>query len=79
MKNSIPEKFIFSCELFRSVERTAIKEHGKSGPDVLKAIISKRISTEHNQILLDLYRQMLECMSQPGAVIHKKINKSEGI
>lgn len=42
MKNAIPDKYIFSCELFRNVERSAIADFGSSDIDVIKAVIIKK-------------------------------------
>lgn len=64
MKNSIPERYLFSCELFRSVERRAMADYGKISPEVLQAIIVQRMNSEDNAILQDLYWQMLKLIRQ---------------
>ncbi|BCA39956.1 hypothetical protein [Kluyvera ascorbata] len=55
MKNAIPDKYIFSCELFRNVERSAIADFGSSDIDGIKAVIIKKMAKERNTILFDLY------------------------
>lgn len=69
MKNSIPERYLFSCELFRSVERRAMADYGQMSPEVLQTIIVERMKTEHNAILQDLYWQMLKLIRQKNPVI----------
>ena len=55
MRNAIPDKYIFSCELFRNVERSAIADFDSSDIDVIKAVIIKKMAKERNTILFDLY------------------------
>jgi hypothetical protein len=65
MKNSIPDQYVFSCELFRSVERSAVASYGVSSPDTVEAVIVRKMARESNTILCDLYQQILERMRRP--------------
>lgn len=69
MKNSIPERYLFSCELFRSVERKAMADYGQMTPELLQSVIVERMKTEHNAILQDLYWQMLKQIRQKSPVM----------
>ncbi|HDG1693549.1 TPA: hypothetical protein PFE29_000344 [Kluyvera ascorbata] len=69
MKNAIPDKYIFSCELFRNVERSAIADFGSSDIDVIKAVIIKKMAKERNIILFELCQQILIKMTQQDVVI----------
>lgn len=69
MKNAIPDKYIFSCELFRNVERSAMADFGSSDIDVIKTVIIKKMAKERNTILFDLYQQILIKVTQPDVVI----------
>ena len=69
MRNAIPDKYIFSCELFRNVERIAIADFGSSDIDVIKAVIIKKMAKERNIILFELYQQILIKMTQQDVVI----------
>lgn len=69
MKNAIPDKYIFSCELFRNVERSAIADFGSSDIDVIKAVIIKKMAKERNIMLFELYQQILIKMTQQDVVI----------
>lgn len=69
MKNAIPDKYIFSCELFRNVERSAIADFGSSDIDGIKVVIIKKMAKERNTILFDLYQQILIKVTQHDVVI----------
>ena len=69
MKNAIPDKYIFSCELFRNVERSAMADFGYSDTDVIKAVIIKEMAKERNTMLFDLYQQILIKATQHDVVI----------
>ncbi|MDT8701353.1 hypothetical protein [Kluyvera ascorbata] len=69
MRNAIPDKYIFSCELFRNVERSAIADFGSSDIDGIKAVIIKKMAKERNTILFDLYQQILIKVTQHDVVI----------
>ncbi|BBV66229.1 hypothetical protein ACXNAL_20525 [Kluyvera ascorbata] len=69
MRNAIPDKYIFSCELFRNVERIAIADFGSSDIDGIKAVIIKKMAKERNTILFDLYQQILIKVTQHDVVI----------
>lgn len=69
MKNAIPDKYIFSCELFRNVERSAIADFGSSDIDVIKVVIIKKMAKERNTILFDLYQQILIKITHHDVVI----------
>ena len=69
MKNAIPDKYIFSCELFRNVERIAIADFGSSDIDGIKVVIIKKMAKERNTILFDLYQQILIKVTQHDVVI----------
>ena len=69
MKNAIPDKYIFSCELFRNVERIAIADFGSSDIDGIKAVIIKKMAKERNIILFELYQQILIKVTQHDVVI----------
>lgn len=69
MRNGIPDKYIFSCELFRNVERIAIADFGSSDIDGIKAVIIKKMAKERNTILFDLYQQILIKVTQHDVVI----------
>ncbi|MFH7826267.1 hypothetical protein [Kluyvera chengduensis] len=69
MKNAIPDKYIFSCELFRNVERSAMTDFGSSDIDVIKAVIIKKMAKERNAILFDLYQQILIKVTQHDIAI----------
>lgn len=64
MTNSIPESYLFKCELFQNIERIAIEDYGRVNPEILEMILMRKINAEHNSILIDLYRQMLERITQ---------------
>ncbi|HEP1897114.1 hypothetical protein ACXNAM_06890 [Kluyvera cryocrescens] len=64
MKNSIPDQFLFECELYKNIERRAIKHYGDASQDALEFLVKSEIKTESNSILLDLYRQMLVQLKQ---------------
>lgn len=59
MINTIPDKFIFDCELFKSIERTAQQTYGRTDPGMLVIVLCRKINAERNEILSDLYRQIL--------------------
>ncbi|HDG1663003.1 TPA: hypothetical protein PFE08_003799 [Kluyvera ascorbata] len=69
MRNAIPDKYIFSCELFRNVERIAIADFGSSDIDGIKVVIIKKMAKERNTILFDLYQQILIKVTQHDVVI----------
>lgn len=69
MRNAIPDKYIFSCELFRNVERIAIADFGSSDIDGIKAVIIKKMAKERNIILFELYQQILIKVTQHDVVI----------
>ena len=69
MRNAIPDKYIFSCELFRNVERSAIADFGSSDIDGIKSVIIKKMAKERNIILFELYQQILIKVTQHDVVI----------
>lgn len=70
--NTIPEKFIFNCELFKEIERTALSAYGRSDPGMLVIVICRKISVEKNVILTDLYRQILSRLISVSKAVYSQ-------
>ena len=73
MANSIPEDFIFRCDLYKDIERNVMLKQGCISNDVLIQTFSTQLKNEKNVILTDLYSQILAHLqldktSQPGEV-----------
>ena len=56
MNNSIPERFIFQCALFKNLEREVFMTHGY----VIDQALRLRLKDETSVILSDLYLQILQ-------------------
>ncbi|HFO9519273.1 TPA: protein YmgC [Escherichia coli] len=56
MNNSIPERFIFQCALFKNLEREVFMTHGYVDSQALRL----RLKDETSVILSDLYLQILQ-------------------
>lgn len=57
MNNSIPERFIFQCALFKNLEREVFMTHGYVDID---QALRLRLKDETSVILSDLYLQILQ-------------------
>ena len=55
MNNSIPERFIFQCALFKNLEREVFMTHG-----YVDQALRLRLKDETSVILSDLYLQILQ-------------------
>ncbi|MFX4214944.1 protein YmgC [Escherichia coli] len=56
MNNSIPERFIFQCALFKNLEREVFMTHGH----IIDQALRLRLKDETSVILSDLYLQILQ-------------------
>lgn len=74
MKNAIPDKYIFSCELFRNVERSAMADFGSNDTSTIKSVIIRKMAEERNTILFDLYQQILIKVTQRDIASNGKCN-----
>ena len=59
MNNSIPERFIFQCALFKNLEREVFMAHGYDSHIIAQAL-RLRLKDETSVILSDLYLQILQ-------------------
>ncbi|EHS3415981.1 hypothetical protein KV291_003725 [Escherichia coli] len=60
MNNSIPERFIFQCALFKNLEREGFMAHGYVNSHILDQALRLRLKDETSVILSDLYLQILQ-------------------
>ncbi|EEX1742329.1 protein YmgC [Escherichia coli] len=60
MNNSIPERFIFQCALFKSLEREVFMTHGYVDSHIIDQALRLRLKDETSVILSDLYLQILQ-------------------
>ncbi|MGE2676703.1 protein YmgC [Escherichia coli] len=60
MNNSIPEKFIFPCALFKNLEREVLMTHGYVDSHIIDQALRLRLKDETSVILSDLYLQILQ-------------------
>lgn len=55
MNNSIPERFIFQCALFKNLEREVFMTHGYVDSHIIDQTLRLRLKDETSVILSDLY------------------------
>jgi len=55
MNNSIPERFIFQCALFKNLEREVFMTHGYVDSHIIDQALRLRLKDETSVILSDLY------------------------
>ncbi|EPV4375363.1 protein YmgC [Escherichia coli] len=60
MNNSIPERFIFQCALFKILEREVFMTHGYVDSHIIDQALRLRLKDETSVILSDLYLQILQ-------------------
>ncbi|EHW3325150.1 TPA: protein YmgC [Escherichia coli] len=60
MNNSIPERFIFQCALFKNLERKVFMTHGYVDSHIIDQALRLRLKDETSVILSDLYLQILQ-------------------
>ncbi|HCN2791097.1 TPA: hypothetical protein N6R24_001051 [Escherichia coli] len=60
MNNSIPERFIFQCALFKHLEREVLMTHGYVDSHIIDQALRLRLKDETSVILSDLYLQILQ-------------------
>ncbi|EEY1569735.1 hypothetical protein DP892_002169 [Escherichia coli O21] len=60
MNNSIPERFIFQCALFKNLERGVFMTHGYVDSHIIDQALRLRLKDETSVILSDLYLQILQ-------------------
>ncbi|EIG5514176.1 hypothetical protein E8A71_002337 [Escherichia coli] len=60
MNNSIPERFIFQCALFKNLERVVFMTHGYVDSHIIDQALRLRLKDETSVILSDLYLQILQ-------------------
>ncbi|MFY3409728.1 hypothetical protein ACOS7U_10475 [Escherichia coli] len=60
MNNSIPERFIFQCALFKNLEREVFMTHGYVDSHIIDQALRLRLKDETSVILSDLYLQILQ-------------------
>ncbi|EFK3876408.1 protein YmgC [Escherichia coli] len=60
MNNSIPERFIFQCALFKNLEREGFMTHGYVDSHIIDQALRLRLKDETSVILSDLYLQILQ-------------------
>lgn len=65
MNNSIPERFIFQCALFKNLEREVFMTHGYVDSHIIDQALRLRLKDETSVILSDLickYCSTLKCI-----------------
>ena len=60
MNNSIPERFIFQCALFKYLEKEVFMTHGYVDSHIIAHALRLRLKDETSVILSDLYLQILQ-------------------
>ncbi|WP_103757319.1 protein YmgC [Escherichia coli] len=60
MNNSIPERFILQCALFKNLEREVFMTHGNVDSHIIDQALRLRLKDETSVILSDLYLQILQ-------------------
>ncbi|EFH1569491.1 hypothetical protein BF282_001384 [Escherichia coli] len=60
MNNSIPERFIFQCALFKNLEWEVFMTHGYVDSHIIDQALRLRLKDETSVILSDLYLQILQ-------------------
>ncbi|MGG9982720.1 protein YmgC [Escherichia coli] len=60
MNNSIPERFILQCALFKNLEREVFMTHGYADSHIIDQALRLRLKDETSVILSDLYLQILQ-------------------
>ena len=60
MNNSIPERFILQCALFKNLEREVFMTHGYVDSHIIDQALRLRLKDETSVILSDLYLQILQ-------------------
>ncbi|EHE9873434.1 hypothetical protein PFV29_004235 [Escherichia coli] len=60
MNNSIPERFIFQCALFKNLEREVFMVHGYVNRHIIVQTLRLRLKDEKSVILSDIYMQILQ-------------------
>ncbi|EEW2073380.1 TPA: hypothetical protein L7313_004699 [Escherichia coli] len=60
MNNSIPERFILQCALFKNLEREVLMMHGYVDSHIIDQALRLRLKDETSVILSDLYLQILQ-------------------
>lgn len=60
MNNSIPERFILQCALFKNLERKVFMTHGYVDSHIIDQALRLRLKDETSVILSDLYLQILQ-------------------
>ncbi|ENB2658387.1 hypothetical protein OFP56_10640 [Escherichia coli] len=60
MNNSIPERFIFQCALFKNLGREVFMTHGYVDSHIIDQALRLRLKDETSVILSDLYLQILQ-------------------
>ncbi|HAX7589427.1 TPA: hypothetical protein JTH59_002921 [Escherichia coli] len=60
MNNSIPERFILQCALFKNFEREVLMTHGYVDSHIIDQALRLRLKDETSVILSDLYLQILQ-------------------
>ena len=60
MNNSIPERFILQCALFKYLEREVFMTHGYVDSYIIDQALRLRLKDETSVILSDLYLQILQ-------------------
>lgn len=59
MPSTIPDNFIFQCALYKNTERHLMLNKGFVDDEMLMAALITRQKKESNQILSDLYKQII--------------------
>ncbi|EHR8954069.1 protein YmgC [Escherichia coli] len=60
MNNSIPERFILQCALFKNLKREVFMTHGYVDSHIIDQALRLRLKDETSVILSDLYLQILQ-------------------
>ncbi|GCM21611.1 protein YmgC [Escherichia coli] len=60
MNNSIPERFILQCALFKNLVREVFMTHGYVDSYIIDQALRLRLKDETSVILSDLYLQILQ-------------------
>ena len=61
MNNSIPERFIFQCALFKNLEREVFMTHGYVDSHIIAQAFTLAFKKDETSVILsDLYLQILQ-------------------
>lgn len=69
MNNSIPERFISQCALFRNLERGVFMTHGYVDSHIIDRALRLRLKDETGVILSGLYLQILQYIEMHKTIL----------